>query len=47
MDNRRTTEKARRKTSHDEGRHKDEENKSRPQRGGGFSLNLDLPSVSS
>ena len=46
MDNRRTTKKARRRTRQDEGRDKAEKNKSRPQRGGGFSLNLYLPGVS-
>ena len=46
MDNRRTTRKARRRTSQDEGRDKAEKNKSRPQRGGGFSLNLYFPGVS-
>ena len=49
MDNRRTTKKARRKTSRDEGTDKAEKNKSRPQRGGlpgGFSLNQYLPGVS-
>ena len=46
MDNIRTTKRARLKTSQDEGRNKDE--KDRPQRGGGFSLNLYayLPGVS-
>ena len=46
MDNRRTTKKARRRTSQDKGRDKAEKNKSRPQRSGGFSLNLYLPGVS-
>ena len=45
MDNRRTTRKARRRTSQDEGRDKAEKNKSRPQQGGGFSLNLYMPGV--
>ena len=38
--------KARRNTSQDEGRDKAEKNKSRSQRGGGFSLKLYLPGVS-
>ena len=38
--------KVRPRTSQDEGRDKAEKNKSRPQRGGGFSLNLYLPGVS-
>ena len=38
--------KARRRTSQDGGRNKSEGNKSRPQRGGGVSLNLCLPGVS-
>ena len=46
MDNRRTTKKARRRTTQDEGREKAEKNKNRPQRGGGFSLSLYLPGVS-
>ena len=46
MDNKRTTKKARRRISQDEGRDRAEKNKSRPQRGGGFSLNLHLPGVS-
>ena len=37
---------ARQRTSQDEGRDKAGKNKSRPQRGGGFSLNLYLPGVS-
>ena len=45
MDNTRTTKKARRTTSQDEGRDKAEKNKTRPQRGGGFSSNLCLPGV--
>ena len=46
MDNRRTTKKARQRTSQDEGSDKAEKNKSIPQRGGWLSLNLYLPVVS-
>ena len=42
---RRTTKKARRRTSQDEGSDKANKKKSRPQRGGGFSLNLYLHGV--
>ena len=45
-DNIRTTQKARRKTSQGEGRDKAEKIKSRPQGGGEFSFNLDMPRVS-
>ena len=41
MDSRRTTKRPD-DHSQDEGRDKAEKSKSRPQRGGGFSLNLDL-----
>ena len=46
VDNIRTTRKTRRNTSQDEGRDKAGIENSRPQRGGGFSLNLYLPGVS-
>ena len=46
VDNRNTTKNARRKTSKDEGRDKAEKNKTRPQRGDGFLLNLYLPGIS-
>ena len=46
MDNRKTTKNAGPRNSQDEGRAKVVKNKSTPQRGGGFSLDLYLPGVS-